>query len=252
MVMRRVLGELDSRLGGVRLIIGEWVHANLFSANVYSVGEGEIVLVDAGDAGDADALVSLLQEFGLRLEDVGRVVVTHSHDDHWGGLTKLLRLVPLTVMVYRDDVSFYRRELDALRGLKEYSVVGLGDGDVVEAEGRRLRVIHTPGHDRGSVCLFDEERRVLFSGDTVFASGTTGSLRSGSIGDLKESLRRLAALKIDIILPGHGNIALSGGSEAIRLALERLSWNDNVPEDAPYWMRARLAGIKRSEHKDAK
>lgn len=108
---------------------------------------------------------------------------------------------------------------------------------MVKAEGRSLRVVHTPGHDAGSICLYDEDCRILFTGDTVFASGTTGSARSGNIDDLRKSLKRLTSMKVDVILPGHGEIAYEKGGEAIRLALERITWNENFPRNLPYHMR---------------
>jgi glyoxylase-like metal-dependent hydrolase (beta-lactamase superfamily II) len=230
----------------INIITGEGSHANLFSSNVYSIGKHTISLVDAGEHEEINHLKSVFEHFHGTIEHLSSVIITHSHDDHWEGVKTLLQTVPLQIMVHKDDVSYYRQELNRIDNIKEYSLRGLFDGDIIEAENHRLQVLHTPGHDGGSICLYDAANRILFSGDTVFASGTTGSLRSGNLADLTRSLRRLTTLDVDILLPGHGDIAFKNGNKAIQLALERLTWLDRLPDDAPYWMRIRRSSQRNS------
>lgn len=248
--MRRSLEEYDPRLRGIHLIIGEWSHANLFSSNVYSIGNTTITFIDAGDQNEFGSITTAFQRLGLNIKNTSNVIITHSHDDHWGGVKALLQLTPLNVLVYEADTSYYRQEFRHLTGVNEYVLVSLKDGDAVEVEGRKLTVIHTPGHDNGSICLYDEAHKILFSGDTVFSSGTTGSLRSGNINDLKQSLRRLATLEIDIMLPGHGDVVLDRANEVIDLALERITWLERIPDDAPYWLRMRRSPGRRDDQRD--
>jgi len=68
-----------------------------------------------------------------------------------------------------------------------------------------LKVIHTPGHTSGSMCLLEEEKKYLFSGDTVF-KGSVGryDLPSGNLEELKKSLIKLCEIKINEVFPGHG------------------------------------------------
>ena len=87
---------------------------------------------------------------------------------------------------------------------KLYFTHTYGEGDVLELAGLSLRVLHTPGHTPGSVCLLCQD--VLFSGDTLFA-GSCGrtDLPGGSWTTIRESLRRLAAIDGDFtVCPGHG------------------------------------------------
>jgi glyoxylase-like metal-dependent hydrolase (beta-lactamase superfamily II) len=69
-----------------------------------------------------------------------------------------------------------------------------------------LRVLHTPGHSPGSICLFDAEEGILFSGDTVFTHGSFGryDLPGGERHALLKSLERLSTLDVRAIYPGHG------------------------------------------------
>jgi glyoxylase-like metal-dependent hydrolase (beta-lactamase superfamily II) len=81
----------------------------------------------------------------------------------------------------------------------------LEDGDVLDLGGRRLQVLHTPGHSPGSICLFDEEERVLFTGDTAYAGPLYAQLEDSDFATYRESMERLADLVSDLrlVLPGH-------------------------------------------------
>jgi glyoxylase-like metal-dependent hydrolase (beta-lactamase superfamily II) len=71
-----------------------------------------------------------------------------------------------------------------------------------------LKILHTPGHTSGSICIYEPRQKVLISGDTVFAKGTISNISSsGSYGEYINSLARLNTMKIDLLLPGHGMIS---------------------------------------------
>jgi glyoxylase-like metal-dependent hydrolase (beta-lactamase superfamily II) len=221
------LEDYDPRLKDVNLVFG-----NIFSSNVYAIGKNKITLIDAGDSGALTMITRALDALNLHVTGITDVIITHSHDDHWLGLTELLPVTPMTVWVSREDLAFFRSEIDRIVGsrAREYSVMGLEDGDVVKTEKHDLVALRTPGHDSGAICLYDAIDKTLFSGDTIFANGTTGSLRSGNLTDMRDTLRRLTEMDIDILLPGHGNLAIKEANDAIRLALRMITWNDFVPE----------------------
>lgn len=81
----------------------------------------------------------------------------------------------------------------------------LEDGDILELGGRRLQVLHTPGHSPGSICLRSEEEGLLFTGDTVYAGPLYVQLEDSNFPAYHESMKRLADLTSDLqlILPGH-------------------------------------------------
>ena len=71
-----------------------------------------------------------------------------------------------------------------------------------------LEVIHTPGHTSGSICIFEFNHKLLFTGDTVFADGTLSYIsESGSIGDYINSIGRLGIISANEVYPGHGAIS---------------------------------------------
>jgi glyoxylase-like metal-dependent hydrolase (beta-lactamase superfamily II) len=95
------------------------------------------------------------------------------------------------------------------------------EGDIIQTELWPLEVIWTPGHTEGGMCLYAREEHILFSGDTVFPDGYFGRFDGdgGSLEDLIESLRKLAKLRVEIMLPGHGTPVIQGAEQNIKLAL---------------------------------
>jgi len=166
--------------------------------NTYVVGTGSRrLLLDAGQGveGYEHLLESALAELagGAELE---RIVLTHSHPDHIGGVEGVLaRFGNLPVQ------KMPREALD--RGL---GIEALGDGDVVEVEGATLKAIWTPGHACDHLCFLLREEKVLFTGDNVLGAGTTVIPPDGDLDDYLASLQRLLALDIERIFPAHGPV----------------------------------------------
>ena len=79
---------------------------------------------------------------------------------------------------------------------------------MIELGNYRLRVLHTPGHCSGCICLHEPDHGLLFTGDTLFAGGAlSGIFGSGSISDYVHSLRRLVGLHVVEFYPGHGPVS---------------------------------------------
>ena len=158
--------------------------------NQYLLGTREVVQIDAA---------ALDAENRRRLEGTGRraerLVLTHIHPDHVGGALEL----GVPIAVHRSRARF------ALGGHPLDPASALEDGDEISYPGGRLVVVHTPGHESGHCCLYEPERRWLFTGDTVLSTGT--SIVAPPDGDMVAylgSLRRLLALDLAVIFPGHG------------------------------------------------
>jgi cyclase len=94
----------------------------------------------------------------------------------------------------------------------------------VDLGGRSVRIVPTPGHAPGAVCVFVPEARVLFGGDTV-VTGIPPVFRDGDSRTLEGTLRALGDLDIDVLVPGHGPIVLGGERvrEAIRWTADYLA-----------------------------
>jgi len=184
------------------------------SSNVYVIGEKEITLIDTGAGDEMNRLKETMERLGLSVKGVSKVVLTHSHPDHTGGLIDLTTASSPTILIHSIEAESF--------DLDEASMTKVVEGDVIETLGRRLTVIHTPGHTAGSICLYDPENRILFSGDTVFANGAFGrtDLPTGNARAMKESLKRLTEFNIDSLLPGHEEPVLENGNTHVKFSYE--------------------------------
>jgi len=188
--------------------------------NVYAIeSRGVGVLVDPGD--EPAKILAFLEEKNI---SVSLVVLTHGHLDHAAALPDLLiawqdRHIPIAI--HPSDAHYLgaRGEMTNKALFEAISAPSffnnywkplpepelfLNDGDFVP--GTSLRVIHTPGHSAGSICLYDEEAGFVVSGDTLFRDGIgrTDSPDADPIL-IVHSLQKLVALPPEtVVFPGHG------------------------------------------------
>jgi glyoxylase-like metal-dependent hydrolase (beta-lactamase superfamily II) len=154
-------------------------------------------LLGARDAVQLD-VAPLDAENRRRLADedvpVARLVLTHIHPDHVGGALDLDR----PVAVHRSRAAF------SLAGRPLAPATLLDDGAEIPWPGGRLVVVHTPGHESGHCCLYEPERRWLFTGDTVLRQVRPSSHPGSDMGAYLQLTARLRALDVATIFPGHG------------------------------------------------
>jgi glyoxylase-like metal-dependent hydrolase (beta-lactamase superfamily II) len=153
------------------------------------------VVVDA-----AHEAPRILEAVGGR--KVVAVVCTHAHNDHVNAVQDLVAATGATVRLHPDDTMLW----DVVNAGVPFEP--LADGDTVEVAGTTLRVLHTPGHSPGAVCLYAEDLGVLLSGDTLFHGGPGATGRSfSSFPTILDSIReRLLTLPGETrVLTGHGD-----------------------------------------------
>ena len=151
---------------------------------------GAAVLIDP--AGDFNKIAKKINERNAR---VLHIVNTHGHYDHTMGNQEAMRITGADVLIHRKDLSM-------LRG--NYSATLLEDGDIVRFGKSQLKVIHTPGHSGGSICLYGGGH--VFTGDTLFTEGYGRTdVGEASYGDIMNSIKnKILSLPDDtIICPGH-------------------------------------------------
>lgn len=186
------------------------VRVGPLDVNCWVVGadsDSPVVVVDPGD--DAGLVFDALGDSA-----VSAVVLTHGHFDHLGAVRELIAATGAPLMVHAADAP--KITSSAENGGAVFGVTAtapapdrvLEDDDLIAAGTLTLRVIHTPGHTQGCVCLLAEEgeERHLFSGDTLFA-GSVGrtDLPGGDGRTLLRSIARLAVLDDSTVVhPGHG------------------------------------------------
>ena len=140
------------------------------------------------------------------------ILLTHGHFDHILGVAYLKRETGAKVLIHEADASALSSDKVSLAAFTGSSIEKceadtlLHDGDELNLSGIDIRVMHTPGHSKGSVCYIVESSRVIFSGDTLFrlSVGRSDLYRSNE-ADLQFSLLyKLYALKGDYeVFPGH-------------------------------------------------
>ncbi len=190
-----------------------------YDSNCYLINDN--ILVDTGAGHNKDYLFSQLRENGVEPEDIELVVNTHCHFDHIGGNCFFPNA---KIAVHRLDAISIRNE-DTLGTMgsafdnadNSRVDIELEDGDEIAD----FKVIHTPGHTSGGICLWDGEN--LISGDTIFAGGGVGRMDiGGDYQDMKNSVEKLMELDVANIYPGHGPIVENNGKDHIRLSYSYL------------------------------
>ena len=162
---------------------------------VWNEKEKNCIIIDPGYTGE-----EILEQVRCWGKTPAAILLTHGHFDHVGGVKSIAAETGCPVYICKEDLS-----LDPLMtdGVIHYTHT-YGEGDCLDIAGLQLKVLHTPGHTPGSVCLLCED--VMFSGDTLFA-GTCGrtDLKGSDPMQMQQSLKRLKELEGDChVLPGHG------------------------------------------------
>ncbi|HPX77218.1 MAG TPA: MBL fold metallo-hydrolase [Methanobacterium sp.] len=178
------------------------------------------VLIDTGTGKNMDYILKSIQEAGVNLDDLSLIVNTHNHYDHVGGN----QCLDLKVAMHQEDAQAMENGDDiATAAIMFGESMGKMKVDWKLQEGDKIHdfeVLHTPGHTRGGICLYDG--KTLISGDTVFTDGGFGRMDlGGNVQDMRESLKRLSKLEVKYLLPGHGPCT-DEGSKHIQLAYKIL------------------------------
>jgi len=180
----------------------------LEGTNTWIVGEDPSLVIDPGPADDAH-LVAVAREAG----EVAAICLTHGHEDHAEGASRLSGLTGAKVHAFRPDEGGVR----------------LRDEAVVEAGAVRLRALHTPGHTPDHLAFALDSMGALFSGDAVLGRGT--SIIDPPEGDLVAylaSLERLRVLAPRWIYPGHGPLIFDGVAKLDEYLAHRAAREEQV------------------------
>jgi len=176
-----------------------------FAANCYLlVGRESLVVIDPG--AEPDRIRHHIHSCGL---PPVAYLLTHGHADHISALPDLLAQIPAPVFLSPEDAGWAFSTANAIPPWYEPPLLcGAEVRDITKErlpdEWSSIRILPTPGHTPGSICILSEG--TVFSGDTLFAGGVGRTdLPGGDPEKLQESLRRLAELDPDTrVLPGHG------------------------------------------------
>ena len=209
------------------------------AVNVYVLlGPDETVLVDSGFPGRAEELLVAIEQLGRPASSIRRIFYTHTHIDHMGAGPDWASLVPAEHVVWHGAVGFAEswdveneattrwgtwlgdvieepRILDVIANnkqkveLKQRPPIGpirvAREGEPISAGPCILEPVFVPGHDPHHIALWDNTRKLAFTGDAVLAVPTPLCRVMGDdVGQYLESLARLTELDVEVAYPGHG------------------------------------------------
>lgn len=184
----------------------ETMIVSMFATNCYLVScpqSREAMVIDPGAEGKS--IIERIRELGLSLQ---MIVNTHGHIDHIGANSKLKQEWQIPVMLSEKDLDVYNNPgfgLGLVLKKQPQPDKYISEGDIISFGHQSLKVMETPGHTNGGICLVGES--MVFCGDTLFA-GSVGrtDLAGGSHTTLMESIRyKLLTLPPEtVVYPGHG------------------------------------------------
>jgi len=191
----------------------------MYETNCYILRSSEqavdCLIVDPGLG--SEPLVRFLREHEL---NPVAVVLTHGHVDHIAGIASLRQNYPgIKVCIHKLDAEMLSKPEANLSAMTAGHFVAapaevlLEDGGSIDLAGINLRVLHTPGHTPGGICLYAEEDRIVFTDDVLFAQSVGRTdFPGGSMSELVRSIRqRLCALPDEtVVYPGHGPASTIG------------------------------------------
>jgi hydroxyacylglutathione hydrolase len=206
-------------------------------------GSKDLTMIDAGLVGKGSYKLESIRKSGIDPKDIKRLIMTHTHLDHIGCFSEILREIP--------DIELWVHSLEGaqlevgdertVHGMAMFKIMcqnmyKLKDGDFKIKVHRKLeggeelniggmawKVIHIPGHSMGCIALYESVKKILIPGDVVYADHDIGryDLYGADPEQHLNSLKLLSELDVNILLPGHNRIMTDVGQGYIRETLDQ-------------------------------
>lgn len=187
---------------------------------LYYNSKNEAILIDPGY--DGNKIIETINNNKLSIK---HIIITHGHFDHVGAVPEINKKHKAPIYLHKKDFEEYKsakQKAEMLYGIKfpnipiVLSIEFVKEGDLIEIDECKLKVVHTPGHSQGSISIIDEKNRMIFSGDTLFFQniGRT-DIPGASQSQLVNSIRnKLFNYSNDYkVYPGHGSPTTIGNEK---------------------------------------
>ncbi|NYT00441.1 MAG: MBL fold metallo-hydrolase [Methanocellales archaeon] len=193
-----------------------------YNANAYLIATKRPIMVDVGM--NCDLALQSIEKI-IVPNALEYIVLTHCHYDHTSGAPELAEKTGARIAIHKNDAESLGDDhatVSNLFGVRSPAIkpdVILQGGEMLDLGDLELKVVHTPGHTPGSICLYASKQ--LFSGDTVFPNGSVGrtDLKGGDPNQLIKSIKLLTTLDVDIMYSGHGDVTSKDVNAQIRDSL---------------------------------
>ncbi len=197
-----------------KIIEGLYIIKNVGVANVFVIGDKEnYSLIDTGMENGTDYLIKELKENGFEPGRLSRIILSHYHPDHVGGLKKLMLLSAAVLEAHENDVDSITSVLCSCGCCRDKIDVELKDGDFIDLIGG-LEVINVSGHTPGSIALYQRDKKIMFFGDVIKdieGQGLCIGIPEHYNHDTQQTLKdgqKLLNYEIEIALFSHGEPVL--------------------------------------------
>jgi len=183
-------------------------------ACVYLINLGELILIDTGAGWSVDSIIGNIKKLGLDPKNLAKILVTHCHIDHIGGVPEIKRRFGSIIYIHELDASPLENGDPVLTAAKWYQTsfpptpvdvkFSLPE-EILTIGQQKLICLHTPGHTPGSICIYLDRngKRILFAQDL---HGPILPEFGSNLDDWDRSTQKLLDLDADILCEGHFGI----------------------------------------------
>lgn len=201
-----------------------------YDSNIYIIQGKKPALIDTGTGRNTSSIQKQIEK-NLQGKNLQTIILTHEHFDHVGGADQLRSHTHAAIAAHLHTSEHVKTKSSPFATLLGMSFtnfttnINLHDNDTIQLGDYIYTILHTPGHSNGSICLYQPQKQILFSGDLVFYGGDTGrtDLPGGSVTKIKNSIERLTQLPIKTLYPGHGEIVTHDADQHIQKAYNYLA-----------------------------
>ncbi len=189
---------------------------NCYVASCHDTKEAIIIDPGVDYTSEAQPIIDYIEQAQLKIK---YIVNTHGHNDHVKGDAVFQDKYEVPICIHSLDAYF----IESIKTDTSPANILLEEGSLIQFGCETLKVLHTPGHSAGGICLIAEH--IAFTGDTLFAGGIGRTdFPEGSLSDMNRSLRKLEALPDSMLIyPGHGETSMIGEEKRVNPFLNHRS-----------------------------